>query len=1303
MKKDKQKKNIPFAALRKGIVGGLVGLTMIAGGGLLTGCGKDGAPGATGAQGPAGTDGATWYSGIAYSNAQGKVGDFFYDTDDFKIYRKTASGWEFLSYIRGEDGNDGDDGCTWFTGSAVSGSGDNIIATVVDAKKGDLYFNTTTSDVFKCIGENTWKWIANVNGVDGTDGATWISGPTVPTSEGKVGDYYFNTVTFDIYEKTADGWVKIANIESSNQETEEAKKAIGDHYMINNGLTDMAANAVELVVDSKGIAYACYLCSETALGEATAMVKIAKFNILQPTNIEWITVFDRSIDFGGQPLLECNIIDLNSTTVRVFAVNKSNWKYYYKDVNKKTNALGELKEVKFKSSESSDAVEFSKTTVNQYISSIGGKTFAELQTTTKMVYVDGYFYTTAVGGGGTENVLFLKSTNGDTWTLQSTINHTTNYEAMLEYYDGKFWVMCRNGGTNPSSSKQKNLLYSEDGITWTQTNLALETSDTRPYLFKYQGDLYLAYSSPMADEYSTVRHWRCNIHVGRIVADGTDVTFEEIVYKESKFGIVYYALTDWYGSMIMLYSSSEMHPTEGLMGPYVQGKDCLNYTILHSQAPELAFKELESISISSQPNVTEYAVGDTFDATGLSIRAKYSDGSYATITDYSISSPDMSTAGTKTVTVTYDGKSVSFDIVVKEVEKVIEQIVITSTPTKLNYLLNETFDPTGLVVQVKYNVGTPEVITDYTLSTPDMSEVGTETITVTYIKNGVTKTATFTIEISEEILDYVAIGSIVSDGSQYIDLSDYKTKANTKVVIEMERPTDEGVIDASGRWLFSSASNGQSRNFGFCLKPGDAFVLDMGGGRAQTGTINWQDGVNIVEIGNGVFWINDGDLISGGSTSELQTPEVSTNSLYLLSSPTTSASTYLHATIYHVAIYEGNTLVKNLIPAKKVSENNRIGLYDTITGTWYFPTGGALAEGSAAVEKELSNIEIVSNPTITRYAIGQTLDIAGLVVKANYVDGTSKNILTYTVSDVDMSTAGTKAVAITYKGQTVSFNIEVIDVEENTLDSITITSNPTKLTYFVGQTFDPTGLVVSANYTIGAPSVLSATDYQLSTPDMSTAGEKTITVTYTEDGTEVSNTFTITVNEYNELTSVVTDGTQYINLGYKVKANTQIVITMDKPDEDKMGNGWLFQATNNFGFNIKANGAYVLDIGGTRYQTGTINWAEGTKKNTFVIGNGVFTVNGEILADGLNVTKTPTTNTTADLWLLSASNTDNKVYMQTAIYEVKIYEGDELVMHLVPAQSKADTSKIGFYDIVNYRFYYSTPTGTNFIAPTEEE
>ena len=112
---------------------------------------------------------------------------------------------------------------------------------------------------------------------------------------------------------------------------------IDTRFVINNGLKEMAANAVELVVDEKtGIAYAVYLSSETSIGESSELVNLVKFNILQPTNAEWVTVFDRALDFGGASLSECNIIDLNAETIRVFAVNLKTLKYYYKDVDKKT-------------------------------------------------------------------------------------------------------------------------------------------------------------------------------------------------------------------------------------------------------------------------------------------------------------------------------------------------------------------------------------------------------------------------------------------------------------------------------------------------------------------------------------------------------------------------------------------------------------------------------------------------------------------------------------------------------------------------------------------------------------------------------------------------------------------------------------------------------------------------------------------------------------------------------------------------------------------------------------------------------
>ena len=161
---------------------------------------------------------------------------------------------------------------------------------------------------------------------------------------------------------------------------------IDTRFVINNGLKEMAANAVELVVDEKtGIAYAVYLSSETSIGESSELVNLVKFNILQPTNAEWVTVFDRALDFGGASLSECNIIDLNAETIRVFAVNLKTLKYYYKDVDKKTLSVGKMKEVKFKASEALPAVAFDKANINDHLRSIGGELFGYLQFTTAII------------------------------------------------------------------------------------------------------------------------------------------------------------------------------------------------------------------------------------------------------------------------------------------------------------------------------------------------------------------------------------------------------------------------------------------------------------------------------------------------------------------------------------------------------------------------------------------------------------------------------------------------------------------------------------------------------------------------------------------------------------------------------------------------------------------------------------------------------------------------------------------------------------------------------------------------------
>ncbi len=154
---------------------------------------------------------------------------------------------------------------------------------------------------------------------------------------------------------------------------------------------------------------------------------------------------------------------------------------------------------------------------------------------------------------------------------------------------------------------------------------------------------------------------------------------------------------------------------------------------------------VSSISIQSKPSKTVYTIGEKFDASGLSVKVTMSDGTTKTITSgFTLSNPDMTVAGTKTVTVTYSGKTTSFTITVNNPPAVVSSIAIQSKPTKTVYTVGEKFDASGLSVKVTMSDGTTKTITSgFTLSNPDMTVAGTKTVTVTY--SG--KTASFTITV----------------------------------------------------------------------------------------------------------------------------------------------------------------------------------------------------------------------------------------------------------------------------------------------------------------------------------------------------------------------------------------------------------------------------------------------------------------------------------------------------------------------------------------------------------------------------
>ena len=169
---------------------------------------------------------------------------------------------------------------------------------------------------------------------------------------------------------------------------------------------------------------------------------------------------------------------------------------------------------------------------------------------------------------------------------------------------------------------------------------------------------------------------------------------------------------------------------------------------------------LESITVSG-PTKTEYEIGDELDLTGLVVTAHYSDGSEVAVEDYEVSGFDSSTAGEKTITVTYQDKTTTFTVNVKEAAPVVTLESITvSGPTKTEYKIGEELDLTGLVVTAHYSTGDEATVTGYEVSGFDSSTAGEKTITVTY--QG--KTAAFKVTVKETEKPVVTLESITISG-----------------------------------------------------------------------------------------------------------------------------------------------------------------------------------------------------------------------------------------------------------------------------------------------------------------------------------------------------------------------------------------------------------------------------------------------------------------------------------------------------------------------------------------------------------
>ena len=206
--------------------------------------------------------------------------------------------------------------------------------------------------------------------------------------------------------------------------------------------------------------------------------------------------------------------------------------------------------------------------------------------------------------------------------------------------------------------------------------------------------------------------------------------------------------------------------------------------------------EPKALSINTLPNKTSFFVGDDIDFSGLSLMLEFNNGDTEIITDgFSVESIDMSISGEKTVTVSYDGLSTEFNISVIDIVPV--SVSLSSLPDKLNYFVGDSIDTTGLSLDVTYNNGSVETVTEGFSCSPNVfSQSGNQTVNVTY--RGFT--SSFEVSVQKVFPTELIIKNLPQKTKYYID-DELQTKG-LSLVLKYNNLTEK-TLDSSSNIEFN--------------------------------------------------------------------------------------------------------------------------------------------------------------------------------------------------------------------------------------------------------------------------------------------------------------------------------------------------------------------------------------------------------------------------------------------------------------------------------------------------------------------
>lgn len=769
--------------------------------------------------------------------------------------------------------------------------------------------------------------------------------------------------------------------------------------------------------------------------------------------------------------------------------------------------------------------------------------------------------------------------------------------------------------------------------------------------------------------------------------------------------------------------------------PYTVGADG-TYTVTatdavgHTSTTTFTIKNgVKSIAVTTNPTTTSYiqSTASSVSNVGGKLTVTYNDNR-TEIIDLSnavLSTPDMTTVGTKAVTVTYEGKTTTFNITITA--KAVTSISMNTLPTVTSYVeaAATTVSGAGGKITVTYDNNTTEVIdlTNATLTTPDMTTVGTKTVTVTY--GG--KTTTFDISIVAKSVSSITVKTVPTKNSYpqgtNVDLTGgvltVNYNNNTSSTVDMTAATVSSFDNTKvGTQTVTISYNGKTTTFSVEVTARKVASFTLSGTTGLSVTEGLPLNVSSV-IANVTYDNGDKEAVNVTNTMISYTDAVGTQtvtvtyggvsqtftinviakvatSISMNTLPTTEykegASFSLSgATI--VVNYNNNTtsapinVTSSMIsPASPAMTN--YGVQQTVTVSY---SGFTTTFNYVVQAKQLSSIQVTA-PTKTTYIEKNAFSVAGGVVTLVYDNNTTATVSLDAAycNGYDMSKVGTQTVTVTYSGKTTTFTITV---NAKSLSSIAVKTNPTSTTVLEAKDLSLVGGFLTLTYDNGDTEDIDMTKATVSGFNNTKVGTQTVTLTYGGVSTTLSVTVkakTVTSIEIISNPAIVQylAGDQFTTNGLAVNA--------------KYDNGSIVDVTSK----VVVTNPTISITDSTKtseVKTVTVSYTEGsvTKTATFTI---TVITKANVDAIGTDITKiikdyTNNVGTTvADIDLASLTSTQTTALVD-AILSTITKANSELVFDIEKTAVADQINKIT--DLMFDKAYSSTDatTGINFTAP----